>query len=165
MTVVDMIVDTANTYGVDPNLALAVARRESGLNQAARGAAGEIGVFQLMPTTAAEMGVNPYDLVGNIQGGIGYLRQQIDRFGDLATALAAYNWGPGNVAKWGPAWPQHAPASTQAYVASILGSAPAPLVPVNEEQPVYGLTVFGTPLVPEYAILLLLLLAVLIAKK
>ncbi len=98
-TIADMIVSAAARYGVDPNLALAVARQESGLNQSARGAAGEIGVYQLMPATAADLGVNPYDAAGNVQGGVAYLRRQIDRFGDLAAALAAYNWGEGNVAR------------------------------------------------------------------
>lgn len=96
MSAADLIRTTAAAYGVNPELAIAVARRESGLNQAARGAAGEIGVFQLMPGTAAELGVNPYDLEQNINGGIRYLKQQIDRFGP-ERGLQAYNGGARNV--------------------------------------------------------------------
>lgn len=93
-----LITQTAIQYGVSPQLAIAVARRESGFNQGARGAAGEIGVFQLMPATAAGLGVDPYDLRQNIRGGVLYLSQMLNRYGgDTQMALAAYNAGPGNV--------------------------------------------------------------------
>lgn len=123
MSVVDLIYGEAVAQGVPPELALAVARRESEYNQDARGAAGEVGVFQLMPGTAGDLGVNPYHLGDNIRGGVRYLRQQFDRFGDWATALAAYNAGPGRA--------HNPPASTRGYVADILNdwggswSAPA----------------------------------------
>lgn len=112
MSVVALISGEAIAQGVPPELALAVARRESGYNQSARGAAGEVGVFQLMPGTAGDLGVNPYDLSENIHGGVSYLRQQFDRFGDWATALAAYNAGPGRA--------HNPPSSTRGYVADIL---------------------------------------------
>jgi hypothetical protein len=91
------ITETAVQYGVDPQLALAVANKESGLEQAARGTSGEVGVFQLLPGTATDLGVNPYDLAQNIQGGVRYLAQLLNRYGDPAIALAAYNGGPGNM--------------------------------------------------------------------
>ena len=97
MSVQSMIAEAASRYGVPVDLALAVARRESNFDQNARGALDEIGVFQLRPGTAAEVGVDPFDLAGNIEGGMRYLRKQFDRFGDWATALMAYNGGPGNV--------------------------------------------------------------------
>src|SRR6185503_10835256 len=95
--ITDLISTTAARLGVPLSIALAVAQRESGLNQNARGAAGEIGVFQLMPGTAAGLGVNPYDLNQNVEGGIRYLADNYRRFGDWELALQAYNGGPGHV--------------------------------------------------------------------
>ena len=121
----DLITATAARYGVDPNLALAVARQESGFNQAARSPVGAIGVFQLMPATAKWLGVDPYNVEQNIEGGIRYLSQLLTRYGnDVNRALAAYNWGPGNLAKaianYGEQWIAHAPAETKNYVSSII---------------------------------------------
>ena len=97
MTTQDMIRAEAWRQGVPTELAIAVARRESNFDQAARGAAGEVGVFQLMPLTAAELRVNPYNLAQNIQGGVSYLAENFQRFGNWTQALEAYNGGPGNV--------------------------------------------------------------------
>ena len=99
MSVQDDIRQTALRYGVDPAIALAVAQRESGFNQSARGADGEIGIFQLKPATAVEVGVDPYNEAQNIQGGIAYLAQMYRQFGDWTKALAAYNGGPGNMSR------------------------------------------------------------------
>ena len=124
-----LVVQEAQRQGVDPNLALAVAQTESGFNQSAVSPAGAIGVMQLMPQTAAQLGVDPTDTQQNIQGGIAYLRQMLAQFGDPAAALAAYNWGPGNVQKaqaaYGSGWLAHAPSETQSYVGRILGAAAA----------------------------------------
>jgi soluble lytic murein transglycosylase-like protein len=98
-TTTDLISASAAKYGVPSSLALAVAQRESGLNQSARGTSGEIGVFQLMPGTAAQLGVDPSSLDQNIDGGVRYLSQMYQQFGDWHTALEAYNGGPGNVAR------------------------------------------------------------------
>ena len=97
MTVQDMIRAEALRQGVPTELAIAVARRESNFRQTARGAAGEVGVFQLMPGTAVEMRVNPYDLAANIRGGVGYLAKQYSVFGNWTQALQAYNGGARHV--------------------------------------------------------------------
>ena len=121
------IISTAQSYGVDPSLAVAVANQESGGNQNAVSSAGAIGIFQLMPGTAAGLGVKPRDAMQNIQGGIAYLSQMLSAFGgDVAKALGAYNWGPGAVqsavSSYGSDWLSHAPGETQNYVTSILSS-------------------------------------------
>lgn len=123
----DLITATAARYGVDPRLALAVARAESGFNQAARSPVGAIGVFQLMPATAKWLGVDPYNVEQNIEGGIRYLSQLLAQYGnDVNRALAAYNWGPGNLARaiasYGEQWIAHLPAETTNYLRKIAGS-------------------------------------------
>ena len=117
--VTDLIEESAWRHGVPVNLALAVATRESGLDQSAVGSSGEIGVFQLMPAAASDLGVDRSSLVENIEGGVRYLREQFDRFGNWATALAAYNAGPGNVSRG------IIPSSTKQYVSEVLGAAGA----------------------------------------
>ncbi|MCS7191468.1 MAG: lytic transglycosylase domain-containing protein [Armatimonadetes bacterium] len=87
--------------GIDPRLVVAVIACESSFKPEAVGKKGEIGLGQLKPETAAGLGVNPYDPVQNIDGCVQYLRQQLDRFGSLELALAAYNAGPNAVIKAG----------------------------------------------------------------
>lgn len=116
MTTQDKIVEASARYGVPSNVALAVARAESGYNQAARSPAGAIGVMQLMPATAAGLNVDPYDESQNIDGGVKLLSQLYDRYGDWNYALAAYNAGPARAEKGPDAWP----AETQAYVPKVL---------------------------------------------
>lgn len=94
------IVKHAIELGVDPAIALSIARTESGFNHGARSSHGAIGVFQLMPTTARRMGLNPYLLNDNIKGGIMYYKSMYKMFGSVELALAAYNAGPGNVKKY-----------------------------------------------------------------
>jgi Transglycosylase SLT domain len=118
------IINTASSYGIDPRLALEVALQESQLNQAAVSSAGAIGIFQLMPATAAALGVDPHNEDQNIQGGCMLLAQLLAEFGgDVSKALASYDWHPDAVsaaaAKYGADWLSHAPAETQNYVASI----------------------------------------------
>jgi hypothetical protein len=140
------IIDQAQQNGVDPTLALAVAQAESGGQQynssggVLTSSAGALGVMQLEPGTAAQYGADPTDPTENIDAGTAYLGDLINQYGDTSTALAAYNWGPGNVsnaiAQYGtapvsfngqtvPAWFVHAPAETQSYVMGISASSGA----------------------------------------
>lgn len=79
------------------SLPLAVMQAESSGNPAAVSPAGAIGLFQLLPSTAAGLNVNPSDPTQNIQGGLTYLQQLYDQFGNWTAALEAYNEGPGRL--------------------------------------------------------------------
>jgi soluble lytic murein transglycosylase-like protein len=110
---------TATRFGVDRNLVDAVAWQESRYNPRAISTAGAVGVMQLMPETARQLGVrNPHDVEQNVVGGTAYLRQQLERFGNnVPLALAAYNAGPGAVIKYGGIPPYR---ETQNYVRQIM---------------------------------------------
>ena len=113
-------------YGLPTGLVDAVIYQESRGRMNAVSVKGALGLMQLMPGTAAQLGVNPYDPDQNIRGGARYLRQQIDRFGSIPLALAAYNAGPGAVTKYGGIPPYR---ETQDYVAKILGRWQPPALP------------------------------------
>jgi soluble lytic murein transglycosylase-like protein len=112
----------AARHGIDPGLLRGLVRQESGFDPRAHSSAGAMGLTQLMPATASSLGVtDPYDPAQSLDGGARYLRQMLDRFGgDPAKALAAYNAGPGAVARFGGVPPY---AETQNYVRNILGGA------------------------------------------
>ena len=110
------ILDASAYYQVDPILIAALFTCESGFHEDAISPAGAIGIAQLMPGTAETLGVNPYDTRDNIFGGVAYLAQQLNEFGDYALAEAAYNAGPGAVWDAGgiPGY-----AETQDYVRNV----------------------------------------------
>jgi soluble lytic murein transglycosylase-like protein len=112
----------ATSNGIDPALLKGLVQQESGFDPNARSGAGAVGLTQLMPGTAAALGVtDPTDPVQSLQAGARYLREQLDRFGgDERLALAAYNAGPGAVAKYGGVPPY---AETQGYVNKVLANA------------------------------------------
>ena len=118
----DEINAAAARHRLDPALLKALIRQESNFNPNAVSPAGAKGLTQLMPGTAAALGVkNPLDPAQAINGGAKYLRQQLDRFGgDVRKALAAYNAGPGAVARHGGVPPY---AETQNYVRKVMAYA------------------------------------------
>jgi soluble lytic murein transglycosylase-like protein len=120
----------ASRYGVSSALVDAVAWQESRYNNRARSPVGAIGVMQLMPGTARQLGVvDPTNVHQNIMGGTAYLRAQLDRFGNnIPLALAAYNAGPGAVQKYGGIPPYR---ETQNYVRQIMGRL-AQAAPLNQ---------------------------------
>jgi soluble lytic murein transglycosylase-like protein len=116
------ITAAAKKHGIDPALLAGLVKQESGFNPNAGSPAGARGLTQLMPGTAAGLGVtNVLDPVQSLDGGAKYLRQQLDAFGgDVTRALAAYNAGPGAVQRYGGVPPY---AETQNYVRIVQANA------------------------------------------
>lgn len=111
--------EAARRHGVPEDLFLRLVQQESGWNAGAVSHKGATGLAQLMPETAARMGVDAGDPRQNLDGGARYLRMMYDRFGDWKLALAAYNAGPEAVAKYGGVPPY---VETTNYVRRIMGS-------------------------------------------
>ncbi|MDP2738581.1 MAG: lytic transglycosylase domain-containing protein [Pseudorhodobacter sp.] len=109
----------ARQHGVPEDLFLRLVQQESGWNSGAVSVKGALGLAQLMPETAARLGVDAADPPQNLEGGARYLRAMYDRFGSWRLALAAYNAGPEAVQEHGGVPPFN---ETQAYVKAILGS-------------------------------------------
>jgi soluble lytic murein transglycosylase-like protein len=115
----DLIVEHARYHGIRPDLVRAVIQVESGYNPSARSPKGAMGLMQLMPGTAAGLGVTrPYDPEQNIRGGVAYLRRLLDRYSnDEELALAAYNAGPEAVVRYGNKVPPY--RETREYVRKV----------------------------------------------
>lgn len=123
-----LIEENAAAHGVSPHLVRAVIQQESGFNPGARSHKGAMGLMQLMPATAVELGVSdPYDPSENIRGGVQYLKGLLVKFAqNVELALAAYNAGPTAVLRYGSVPPYR---ETQNYVTRIktaVDAAPKP---------------------------------------
>ena len=105
------------SYRLPPLLLARMAWQESRFNVNAVSPAGAIGIMQFMPDTAQDFGLDPLNPIASIWAAGRYMRQLVDRFGDWRTALAAYNWGQGNVASRIEQMPQE----TIDYVMGIAG--------------------------------------------
>lgn len=116
----DIIQKASDTYGIPVKMIKAVIKQESGFNTNATSGAGAAGLMQLMPATAASLGVtDSYNAEQNIMAGTKYLKQMLNQFGDYKTMLAAYNAGPGNVNKYGGIPPF---TETQNYVTKVMNT-------------------------------------------
>lgn len=116
----EIINNASKKYSINSSIVKAVIKAESNFNPGVVSSAGAMGLMQLMPDTARSLGVSDaFDPTDNVEGGVKYLKEMLDKFGgNLELALAAYNAGPGNVVKYGGIPPFE---ETQNYVAKIMG--------------------------------------------
>ncbi len=119
--ILNVVNQIAEKHGVDEKLVQALIKQESGFNPKAKSKAGAMGLMQLMPSTAKNLGVqDPYNIVQNVEGGVKYLKSMLNKYnGNVILALAAYNAGPGAVDKYDGVPPYQ---ETQNYVKNILAN-------------------------------------------
>ena len=126
-----LIAEYSAAHRVRPDLVRAVIQAESAFDPLARSVKGAMGLMQLMPATAAELGVsNPYDPAQNIRGGVTYLKSLLLQYSDdEELALAAYNAGPTAVNRYGAVPPYR---ETRNYIKRIKGNAEVRRAPARE---------------------------------
>jgi len=139
------VLAAAEKYGVDPRLALHVLNKETGGHKnpaTAVSPAGAMGVMQLMPATAKQLGVtDPFNADENINGGVKYLAQLSKMFNDPKLVAAAYNAGPGNVQKHGGVPPFR---ETQGYVTGLAHGGEVPRFAAGSRGPIPSILGLGT---------------------
>lgn len=147
----------AKVTGLDPKIIDRIGEVESGWRSGLKSPAGATGLFQLMPGTAKDMGVkNINDDAQNVLGGAKYFKKMLDEFGDIPTAAAVYNAGPGNVRKYGGIPPF---AETQNYVKKFEDLVPKPIstggvmAGSGENNPIKKAINFGKQQSPIYQLL------------
>ncbi len=147
-----LIARHARRQHLSPDLVRAVIQVESGFDPDAQSAKGALGLMQLMPATAAELGVrNPFDPAENIRAGTAYLRELLDRYdGNQRLALAAYNAGPGTVDRYGQDVPPY--PETRRYLEKVRSAAASSAEPAPARRVIYKTVeiVNGRP-VPHYS--------------
>lgn len=120
---VERYADGGQVQSTPPEVLRSVAKVESNWNPSARSPVGALGLMQFMPGTAKDMGIDPLDPIASLWGADEYLQQLYGQFGNWPDALAAYNWGPARVKKYGRG---KAPAETKSYVERIMTLAQMP---------------------------------------
>ena len=123
-----LIEENAAAHGVSPHLVRAVIQQESAFNPRARSNKGAMGLMQLMPATAAELGVSdPYNPSENIRGGVAYLKGLLTKFAqNVELALAAYNAGPNAVTRYGAVPPYRETRDYVTRITKAVDAAPKP---------------------------------------
>ena len=138
----ELLHEAATQAGVPKDIATKMVHFESGWDPKAVSPKGAIGLMQIMPATAKELGIDPHDPQQNLTGGTRYLSSLLKKFGDIPQAVAAYNAGPGRIEtlikRFGPEWQSHLPEETRKYVENVTGLRKSARVPTEQAIAAYN---------------------------